>query len=320
MVLIVRGETLSCFLSSLTSSASLTASAVCLFNLDEQFYDVFTAPSKQINRRTSMMNNEMTELIRNCSQTIPSTIDRDFVESDKQFSPFLSNPLLIETMATYTFTSINVIQHDLDHFCLIIGTSKTAGKIDQKNSSSRFRWWSSINCIYRSDDENQCFRRIKIASTDAFIDPIDYLSKNVRSKMVCALPNRRFFRFSETNSYIVIVTNHLGYLPLKLIPCKDKLCLVCWTIDCSIERVASEKWVSICTMSNICFYSVLWLDINVLPMTVLDQCQWMTPTKKRWTIIQLKSIEHLPIELQVLNTLRKYHPMEISSFLRWTIE
>lgn len=109
---------------SLTSSASLTASAVCLFNLDEQFYDVFTAPSKQINRRTSIMNNEINELIRNCSQTISSTIDRDLVESDKQFTPYLSNPLLIETMATYTFTAINIISHDFDQYCLIIGTSK----------------------------------------------------------------------------------------------------------------------------------------------------------------------------------------------------
>lgn len=76
-----------------------------------------------------MMNNEMNELIRNCSQTIPSTIDRDLVESDKQFSPFLSNPLLIETMATYTFTSINVIPHDLNRYCLIIGTSKSEREI-----------------------------------------------------------------------------------------------------------------------------------------------------------------------------------------------
>lgn len=70
------------------------------------------------------MNNEINELIRNCSQTISSTIDRDLVESDKQFLPFLSNPLLVETMATYTFTAINVIPHDLDRYCLIIGTSK----------------------------------------------------------------------------------------------------------------------------------------------------------------------------------------------------
>jgi hypothetical protein len=46
------------------------------------------------------------------------------VESEKQFLPYLLNPLLIETMSTYTFTSINVIQYDLDLYCLIIGTSK----------------------------------------------------------------------------------------------------------------------------------------------------------------------------------------------------
>ena len=105
-------------------SSSLTASAVCLFNLDQQFYDVFTAPSKQTNRRASIINHELKELIQNCNQTISSTIDRDTVESERQFLPYLSNPLLIETMATYTFTSINVIQYDLDLYCLIIGTSR----------------------------------------------------------------------------------------------------------------------------------------------------------------------------------------------------
>jgi hypothetical protein len=74
-----------------------------------------------MNRRTS---NEMNELILNCSQTIPSTIDRDMVESEKQFSSYLSNPLLMETMSTYTFTTINVIQYRTDLYCLIIGTSR----------------------------------------------------------------------------------------------------------------------------------------------------------------------------------------------------
>lgn len=63
----------------------------------------------------------MHELIQNCSQSLSSTIDRDMVESEKQF---LSNPLLIETMSKYTFTSINVIQYNFDLYCLIIGTSK----------------------------------------------------------------------------------------------------------------------------------------------------------------------------------------------------
>jgi hypothetical protein len=46
------------------------------------------------------------------------------VESEKQFLSYLLNPLLIETMSTYTFTAINVIQYDIDLYCLIIGTSK----------------------------------------------------------------------------------------------------------------------------------------------------------------------------------------------------
>jgi hypothetical protein len=43
------------------------------------------------------------------------------VESEREF---LSNPLLIETMSTDTFTAMNVIQYDIDLYCFIIGTSK----------------------------------------------------------------------------------------------------------------------------------------------------------------------------------------------------
>lgn len=111
------------FLSVGLLSASITASAVCLFILDKQFYDVFTAPSKQITRRTAIINNELNELIINCSQTVSSTIDRDMVESERQFLSYLSNPLLMETMALYTFTAMNVITYDIDYYCLIIGTS-----------------------------------------------------------------------------------------------------------------------------------------------------------------------------------------------------
>ena len=45
------------------------------------------------------------------------------VESEKQFLPYLSNPLFIETMSNHIFTAINVIQYRLDFYCLIIGTS-----------------------------------------------------------------------------------------------------------------------------------------------------------------------------------------------------
>ncbi|CAF4287895.1 unnamed protein product, partial [Adineta steineri] len=93
------------------------------FILNKQFYDVFTAPSKHNNRRTSIINSEINELILNCNQSITSTIDRDMVESEKQFLPYLLNPLLIETMSTYTFTAINVVQYDINRYCLIIGTS-----------------------------------------------------------------------------------------------------------------------------------------------------------------------------------------------------
>jgi hypothetical protein len=99
-------------------SSSITASAVCLFILDKQFYEIFTGSSIKTSRI-----NDINELISNCSQLIPSTIDRDTVESEKQFLPYLSNPLLIETMSNHIFTAINVIQYKLDYYCLIIGTS-----------------------------------------------------------------------------------------------------------------------------------------------------------------------------------------------------
>ena len=105
-------------------SSSITASAVCLFMLDKQFYDVFTAPSTKLNRRTSLINNEINSLVMNCSRSIPSKIDRDIVESEKQFQSYSSSPLLIETMSLYTFTAINVIQYDTGRYCLIVGTSK----------------------------------------------------------------------------------------------------------------------------------------------------------------------------------------------------
>lgn len=74
----------------------------------------------------------MNELIKNCSEKISLTIDRDMVESQKQF---LSNPLLIETMSTYTYSAINVIQYNLDMYCLIIGTSK------KKDNQRKENYW-----------------------------------------------------------------------------------------------------------------------------------------------------------------------------------
>jgi hypothetical protein len=113
-------------------SSSVTASAVCLFILDKQFYEIFTGPSIKNNRI-----NDINELIFNCSQSIPSTIDRDMVESEKQFSPYLSNPLLIETMSNYIFTTIDVIQYQFDFYCLIIGTSN--GRVFTAFTNSTFQ-------------------------------------------------------------------------------------------------------------------------------------------------------------------------------------
>ena len=100
-------------------SSSITASAVCLFILNTQFYDIFTGLSIKNSRV-----NDIDQLILNCSQSIPSIIDRDTVESKKQFLPYLASPLFIETMSDHIFTAINVISYKSDLFCLIVGTSK----------------------------------------------------------------------------------------------------------------------------------------------------------------------------------------------------
>ena len=113
---------------------------MCLFALDKQFYDVFTASSMKTAR-----TNEINELVVNCSQSLPSTIDRDMVESEKQFLPYSSNPLLIETMANGVFTAIDVIEYEPDRYCLIIGTSKRLLTHFSTAIFRLFRYWS---CIY----------------------------------------------------------------------------------------------------------------------------------------------------------------------------
>lgn len=65
----------------------------------------------------------MNELILNCNQSISSTIDRDMVESEREFLSYNANPLLIETMSADTFTSIDVIEYEIDFYCFLIGTS-----------------------------------------------------------------------------------------------------------------------------------------------------------------------------------------------------
>lgn len=116
---------------------------MCLFALDKQFYDVFTASSAKTAR-----TNEINELIVNCSQSVSSTIDRDMVESEKQFLPYSSNPLLIETMSDGVFTAIDVIEYKSDHYCLIVGTSKRSLTQFSTVSFRLFRYWSCIYSIY----------------------------------------------------------------------------------------------------------------------------------------------------------------------------
>ncbi|CAF4307331.1 unnamed protein product [Rotaria socialis] len=190
------------FATFTTNNSTITASAVCLFVLDKQFYDVFTAPSKKMNRRTLITNNELNDLIINCSQTISSTIDRDMVESEKQFLSYLSNPLLIETMSQHTFSAINVIQYDIDRYCLIIGTSD--GRLLTTFSDRTFK-------------------------TDVFEELTLPIHMRYSIKSIA-------YQKTDNNSYVVIVTNLVGYLAVKLIPCNEKLCFVCWTKDCTIRK------------------------------------------------------------------------------------
>jgi hypothetical protein len=100
-------------------SSSITASAVCLFMLDRQFYHVFTGPAHK-----SARNKDITDLIVNCPNHSSSAIDRETVESERQFLPWSFNPLLMETMSAQRFTALHVIQHRETIFCLIIGTSE----------------------------------------------------------------------------------------------------------------------------------------------------------------------------------------------------
>lgn len=183
-------------------SSSLTASAVCLFILDKQFYEIFTGPSIKNSHAT-----DLNDLIYNCSPSIPSTIDRDMVESERQFLPYLSNPLLIETMSTYTFTAIDAIPYRLDLYCLIIGTSD--GRLFTAFTDSTFQ-------------------------TIVFEELI--LPINMRSA-VRSITHREVLSHSIDNaSYVIIIVNQYGYSTVKLTSCQTKLCFQCWMKDCLIQR------------------------------------------------------------------------------------
>lgn len=107
-------------------SGSITASAVCLFRFDRtEFYRIFTGPSKK-NSRT----NDFQSLVEFCPNSIPSTIDRDLVETEQEFLPYSSNPLIVETMSNDRFTALDVIQHRNQSFFMIIGTSQTEEILD----------------------------------------------------------------------------------------------------------------------------------------------------------------------------------------------
>lgn len=169
---------------------------MCLFILDKQFYEIFTGPSIKNNRA-----NDLNDLIYNCSPTIPSTIDRDMVESERQFLPYLSNPLLIETMSSHTFTAIDVITYKLNLYCLIIGTSD--GRLFTAFTDSTFQ-------------------------TTVFEELI--LPINMRSAI------KSITHSSDNTSYVIIITNQFEYVTVKLTSCQTKLCFQCWIRDCLIQK------------------------------------------------------------------------------------
>ena len=197
-------------------SSSITASAVCLFVLDRQFYDVFTSPSIRSNR-----GNDLNDLIYNCSPAIPSTIDRETVESEKQFLPYLSNPLLIETMSIHTFTAIDVILYKPDLYCLIIGTSD--GRLFTAFTDRSFQ-----TTVFEE------------------LTPPMHLRSTIKS-----ITHREIVSYSHENvSYVILATNQLGYLTVKLTSCQStKLCFQCWINDCLIEK-RSNTSPHLCPLGN----------------------------------------------------------------------
>ncbi len=173
--------------------------------LDKQFYEVFTGSSLKTSR-----TNDMNELIYNCSQSIPSTIDREMVETEKQFLPYLSNPLLIETMSNHIFTAINVIQYQRDLYCLIIGTSH--GRVFTAFTNAGFQ-------------------------TEVFEELL--LPISMRSSIKSITYKKTLSGISD--SYVIIITNQVGYLVVKLTSCHTKLCFDCWMKDCLIRKINSTE-------------------------------------------------------------------------------
>jgi hypothetical protein len=130
------------------------------------------------------------------------------VESEKQFLPYLSNALLIETMSTHIFTAIDVIQYKPDVYCLIIGTSH--GRLFTAFTDSTFK-------------------------TTVFEELI--LPMNMRYSIKSITHKKVLSNDSDHYSYVIIITNHLGYLTVQLTSCQSKLRFQCWMKDCLIQKI-----------------------------------------------------------------------------------
>ena len=49
------------------------------------------------------------------------------------------------------------------------------------------------------------------------------------------------FQFSDSASYVIIVTHQYGYVAIKLTRCNERFCFQCWTSDCSIRKLSPEE-------------------------------------------------------------------------------
>jgi hypothetical protein len=169
------------------------------------------------------------------------------VESEKQFLPYLSNALLIETMSTHIFTAIDVIQYKPDVYCLIIGTSH--GRLFTAFTDSTFK-------------------------TTVFEELI--LPMNMRYSIKSITHKKVLSNDSDHYSYVIIITNHLGYLTVQLTSCQSKLRFQCWMKDCLIQKIMPP-------MSLIIFILCIFIIILLTKFTRKIKRGRFYPTHSRKT-------------------------------------
>ena len=181
------------------------------------------------------LNHEMQDLVVHCSTKISSTIDRELVESERQFRPFLSEPMLVETMSDERFSSLNVLEYHREFFCLIVGTSKEEEKNLGNSSFSTLIWFFFL----LQGDGRLMTIFINVTSGEKIIYEELTLPFNT-SRTIQSINYEKMT--NENDSFIIFVTHPIGYSIVKLIPCRTDrrfLCFSCWTKTCSIRQMNS---------------------------------------------------------------------------------